>query len=442
VGGIEELVEWLTQGGARCEGVTIEQREGERGVCARRPIAAGDLVMEIPRRFIITYELVKESEIGRRIEGLGITLGSHASFMAAYLLEERRNPRSFFQPWFHVLPTSYVHMPFFLREHELAYLKGSVTLERIRRSSRSIRADYSKLRRGIPGFQAHAGKEFAWARFAITSRVFGVAIDGKDTHAMVPLADMFNHKIPRETKWDYDEGAGAFVVTALRDFAAGEPVRMSYGGKCNSDLYLSYGFVFDENEYNRVAFNFWVPEEDPFFDVKREALAPEGVIRRFSVPAGYHRKEVRQMFWFLRVVVADAEEVARMSVRGRLTAEKRGPVSARNEQAVLAEIEAAAEAALAGYDTTVEEDNALLRDLRLPPSIRACIMMRRGEKCVFRHYIALARTAAPLLSLPLPELMDVVSARHGGAGEFDFYIKHVVVRLAEHLARGGKAPPR
>lgn len=42
-------------------------------------------------------------------------------------------------------------------------------------------------------------EKFIWARMVVSSRIFGVMMGGKKTDALVPIADMLNHKIPKMT---------------------------------------------------------------------------------------------------------------------------------------------------------------------------------------------------------------------------------------------------
>jgi histone-lysine N-methyltransferase SETD3 len=37
----------------------------------------------------------------------------------------------------------------------------------------------------------------------ICSRIFGISINNRKTDAMVPIADMLNHKTPKITNWFY-----------------------------------------------------------------------------------------------------------------------------------------------------------------------------------------------------------------------------------------------
>ena len=68
------------------------------------------------------------------------------------------------------------------------------------------------------------------------------------------------------------------------------------------------------------------------------------------------------------------------------------PVSVRNEMAVLRMVKAAADEALRAFDTTLEEDEELLRSEAYPEysNERNCVLMRRGEKQVLRWYARLA----------------------------------------------------
>jgi protein-histidine N-methyltransferase len=77
----------------------------------------------------------------------------------------------------------------------------------------------------------------------VSSRVFGIVVEQVKTDALVPMADMLNHRLPKQTSWYYSDLLGGFVVESLREIAQGAEVFDSYGQKCNSRFLLSYGFV-------------------------------------------------------------------------------------------------------------------------------------------------------------------------------------------------------
>jgi histone-lysine N-methyltransferase SETD3 len=46
----------------------------------------------------------------------------------------------------------------------------------------------------------------------VSSRTFGVVINGRKTDALVPIADMLNHKTPKLTTWYFSDEKRGFVV--------------------------------------------------------------------------------------------------------------------------------------------------------------------------------------------------------------------------------------
>lgn len=46
----------------------------------------------------------------------------------------------------------------------------------------------------------------------VSSRIFGITMNEHKTDALVPLADMLNHNIPKMTTWSYEDEKNAFVV--------------------------------------------------------------------------------------------------------------------------------------------------------------------------------------------------------------------------------------
>jgi histone-lysine N-methyltransferase SETD3 len=59
---------------------------------------------------------------------------------------------------------------------------------------------------------------------AVSSRIFGIKVNKKKTDCFSPLADMLNHKRPRQTQWYYSDEHGAFLIQSLQDIEKGEQV--------------------------------------------------------------------------------------------------------------------------------------------------------------------------------------------------------------------------
>jgi len=98
--------------------------EGNRGVHARADIGPEAEVMAIPRRFLITVEMAADSPPGRLLAAARIDRELSAAkhcYLALFVLWDRRNAGSFFQPYYRILPPAFPNMPIFWGDDELAW---------------------------------------------------------------------------------------------------------------------------------------------------------------------------------------------------------------------------------------------------------------------------------------------------------------------------------
>jgi hypothetical protein len=55
-------------------------------------------------------------------------------------------------------------------------------------------------------------RDFCWARTMVGSRMFGVFLDGVKTNILAPFADMLNHRLPKQTAWNYIQTEHGFAI--------------------------------------------------------------------------------------------------------------------------------------------------------------------------------------------------------------------------------------
>lgn len=392
---VSGLLHWLAKKGARLPALAIRHHEdGQRSAYARAHIPAGASILEVPRRLFLSEEAAKASDLGQRMADSGVELLDEQSWLAAFLLQEKHTAGSFWAPFLATLPEFLHHLPFFFTPEQLALLVGSFAQRRLEVQRRSILLDYERLCRHVPGFERFSLPAFSWARLTVLTRVFRLTMQGKRTRALVPVADLFDHKRPSEARWTYDDARKAFTLTALQDLQPGAPIRVSYGRKGNTDLFVTYGFCLEENEDDTA--ELLVPAVPAEHRLSREAQALQGLDRGFRIPARYDAEETRRLFSFLRLACAQEGEQPSL-VPEPLTPGEVAPVSVRNEEAVLRTLAAACEEALRRFETTLEQDEELLRAPGLTATVRNCLLLRRGEKRVLHAWRSLADTALPLL---------------------------------------------
>jgi histone-lysine N-methyltransferase SETD3 len=424
-----KLVNWLIQGGAFFPKLHLKYySEDYRGIHAAQPMQAEETIISIPLKFILTTEIARDGPICKKINSSGCVVRSKHSYLAVALLEEKeKGEESYWAPYINILPVRYSNKPVNFTQEELNWLKGSFSLEKIKQQRESLEEEYQNILSHVPEFGRFSVGEFMWARHVVITRIFGMVINGLKTEGLVPLADLLNHKHPRDTKWTYENFKHAFTITTVHPHNVGEQVYDSYGRKCNHRFFVNYGFSLEENEDNEAVFRLSLSESDPCFTQKTRLLGynPE-ICREFQIPANVDDRKDREFFSFGRFVVATEEEMRKFPAHFSFMADDIGPINKRNELAMLVLIKKAAHSCLSGFDCSIEKDNELLKRTDLTFNIRNCILMRRGEKQVAKFFIDLVDTAIPLLQMSWNEFSLASEQYRNGNGPYDSYVTDVI----------------
>ena len=275
------------------------------------------MILFVPKTHLITLEMAKCTPISKKIiEHKLELLSPKHSFLSTFLLQERRNPASFWRPYLDILPTDYDTMPIFFSEDDLNWLIGSPFLSQVRDKISDIKRDYEAIISIANEFSINSFKEFCWARMTAASRIFGIVIGDVKTDAFVPLADMLNHKRPKQTSWSYNNEKQGFVVESMENLKKGEQIYDSYGKKCNSRFFLHYGFIVLENDGNEVAVKVNYNKEDPLLTFKERFMGEKMEMKTFRIMANFEENNVLEFFGFIRFVeLAEKESLLRLYVK-------------------------------------------------------------------------------------------------------------------------------
>lgn len=76
----------------------------------------------------------------------------------------------------------------------------------------------------------------------------------KELLAMVPMADMLNHKTGYNNARLFHE-ADCLRMKAIKDIREGEQIYNTYGDLCNADLLRKYGFADENNPFDLCELN-------------------------------------------------------------------------------------------------------------------------------------------------------------------------------------------
>lgn len=366
-------------------------------VAASEDLQAGDVAFSVPNSLVVTLERVLGNETIAEL--LTTNKLSELACLALYLMyEKKQGKKSFWLPYIRELDRQRgrgqlaVESPLLWSETELAYLTGSPTKAEILERAEGIKREYNEL--DTVWFMA--GSLFQQYPYDIPTEAFTfeifkqafVAVQSCVVHlqkvslarrfALVPLGPpLLAYSSKCKAMLAAVDDAVQLVVD--RPYKAGESIVVWCGPQPNSKLLINYGFVDEDNPYDRLVVEAALNTEDPQYQDKRMVAQRNGKlsVQVFHVHAGREKEAISDMLPYLRLgYVSDTSEM--QSVISSL-----GPiclVSPCMERAVLDQLADYFKARLAGYPTTLSEDEAMLTDSNLHPKKRVATQLVRMEK--------------------------------------------------------------
>lgn len=276
----------------------------------------------------------------------------------------------------------------------------------------------------MPEYSEFPLHEYSEIRMMVSSRIFGIQVEGVKTDGFVAYADMLNHKRPRQTTWTYTDDRKGFIIEAMDDIKRGDQIYDSYGKKCNSRFLLNYGFINLNNDANEVPIKVRYNEEDSLISVKKEMINDPTDFKKFRVVDNLEDKVMHEFLSWLRFVEYDENIALIYQYKGAaISASQRKrrhedsdseedddpskgfkakdlpPLSLRNERRVLEKVLKLAKELYEKYPTSLAEDQKILEDTELTFNQRNCVLFREGEKKILVFLINISQKIIPLFDM-------------------------------------------
>ena len=125
----ESLFDWMLKGGAQFNKLKMRYYAPDyRGVHAARNCKKGETILYVPKSEIITLEMAMESPIGSLMAARNFRqrlISPKHSFLATYVMQERRKENSVFDKYIDILPKAFDNFPIFYTQEERTWLEGS-----------------------------------------------------------------------------------------------------------------------------------------------------------------------------------------------------------------------------------------------------------------------------------------------------------------------------
>ncbi|CAN6847742.1 unnamed protein product [Brassica oleracea] len=357
----------------------------------------GDVAFSVPNSLVVTLERVLGNETIAEL--LTTNKLSELACLALYLMyEKKQGKKSVWYPYIRELDRQRgrgqldVESPLLWSEAELEYLTGSPTKAEVLERAEGIKREYSEL--DTVWFMA--GSLFQQYPFDIPTEAFSfeifkqafVAIQSCVVHlqnvslarrfALVPLGPrLLAYCSNCKAMLTAVDSAVELVVD--RAYKAGDPIVAWCGPQPNAKLLLNYGFVDEDNPYDRIIVEAALSTDDPQYQDKRLVAQRKGKLSQqvFQVRVGKEREAVQDMLPYLRLgYMSDPAEM-------QSVISSQGPVCSMSpcmERAVLDQLADYFMRRLSRYPTTLKEDDALLADPSLNPRKRVATRLVRLEK--------------------------------------------------------------
>lgn len=401
----DDLKSWMHQNGLPPCKVLLKDRPCRviarpiHYVAASEDLEAGDIAFSVPSGLVVTLERVLGNETVAEL--LTTNKLSELACLALYLMyEKKQGKNSFWYPYIRELDRQRgrgqlaVESPLLWSDDQLNYLTGSPTKAEVMERAQGIQREYNEL--DTVWFMA--GSLFQQYPYDIPTEAFPfeifkqafVAVQSCVVHlqrvslarrfALVPLGPpLLSYGSRCKAMLTAVDDAVQLVVD--RPYKAGDPIFVWCGPQPNSKLLINYGFVDDDNPYDRIMIEASLNTEDPQYQDKRLVAQRNGKlsVQVFQVNVGKEREAVFDLLPYLRLgYVSDPSEMhSVISSQGPIC-----PVSPCMEKAVLDQLASYFTGRLAGYPTTLDEDESMLADSSLDPKKRVATQLVRLEKKV------------------------------------------------------------
>ncbi|NWQ69305.1 SETD4 protein, partial [Neopipo cinnamomea] len=262
-----KLKKWLKDRGFE-DGILrpAEFRGTGRGLMATRALQAGDLIISLPEKCLLTTSTVLSSCLGGYIKKWKPPVSPLVALCTFLIAEKHAGEESPWKPYLDVLPKAYT-CPVCWEHHAVNLLpeplreKAQEQRATIRELYLSSKAFFSSLQ---PLFAEDTGAVFThgaleWAWCTVNTRTVYMKHPQRecfslepDVYALAPYLDLLNHSPKVQVKAAFNEQTRSYEIWATSQCKKYGEVFICYGPHDNQRLLLEYGFVAVDNPHSSV----------------------------------------------------------------------------------------------------------------------------------------------------------------------------------------------
>ena len=447
--------DWLKENGVISSKIEMRQvSENNRVMVCTKEIRKGETFIHVPKNMLITPELARSQGLGKLLnEKMPGDRSFDVDLLTLFILEERKNPASFWKPYLDILPSedSYSSMPVNYSALELQHLKGTELFRNIVSTRHRYAARYQELIKLVPEISEYTQQEYNSAKVIVTTRTFGFnmkksatsknnsrKVKSGDSMCLAPMADMLNHQNPRLSNWRYSHKSAGFQFRSQALMEKHTEVTTSYGHtKSPVEMLMTYGFLPDDEQYSMcfnprrlidelVSRNEEKKELISFREAKRKKIqdAKADTLRishKYNISA-------KELFSELRFYLLNSEDEVNNATPRKVTSN-----SVKEEFEMLDLLSALCYEALADYETSLNDDLESLRNSDLTYNKKNITRVLFNEKRILHFFISWADACKAFFWMQESDLVHIVEENRECADLFVGYINEVVLPLMRKI---------
>ncbi|XP_054064844.1 SET domain-containing protein 4 isoform X1 [Rissa tridactyla] len=237
-----------------------------RGLMTTRALQAGDLVISLPEKCLLTTGTVLSSCLGEYIVKWKPPVSPLIALCTFLIAEKHAGEKSLWKPYLDVLPKTYT-CPVCLENDVVSLLpeplrkKAQEQRTTVHELYLSSKAFFSSLQ---PLFAEDTGTIFnysalEWAWCTINTRTIYMKHSQRecfslepDVYALAPYLDLLNHSPNVQVKAAFNEQTRSYEIWTNSQCKKYEEIFICYGPHDNQRLLLDYGFVATNNPHSSV----------------------------------------------------------------------------------------------------------------------------------------------------------------------------------------------
>ncbi|NXM23312.1 SETD4 protein, partial [Ploceus nigricollis] len=262
-----KLKKWLKERGFEDSNLRpAEFWETGRGLMTTKALQAGDLIISLPEKCLLTTGTVLRSCLGGHIEKWKPPVSPLLALCTFLIAEKHAGEKSPWKPYLDVLPKAYT-CPACLEPDVINLLpkplkkKAQEQKMMIQELFKSSKAFFSSLQ---PLFAENTGTIFnfsalQWAWCTINTRTIYMKHPHRecfslepDVYALAPYLDLLNHSPKVQVKAGFNEQTRSYEIWTNSQCKKYQEVLICYGPHDNQRLLLEYGFVAMDNPHSSV----------------------------------------------------------------------------------------------------------------------------------------------------------------------------------------------